>query len=175
MLFDLSCDAKIASGKNKINGWTLSNKMAGVFSMWPGLRVELLRRYQDPAFSGCHPLIEEVLAKSPDEGVVLALVRNYAARKRPFDGRLHSAIRELALEQRPVSDWPGVYELYGVAVPELRKQLFEMTGREGEEARIATACLTAIAELRDENGYVDSEPRHPDIQAGRPWPMEIPS
>jgi len=50
-----------------------------------------------------------------------------------------------------------------------------MTGDSSEVARPAASCLTAIDELRDEYGYVDSEPRHPDIEAGRSWPLEISS
>ncbi len=66
-----------------------------------------------------------------------------------------------------------MYGLYSIAVPDLRKKLFEMTGYIGAMGRVATACLTAIDELRDKHGYVDSEPRHPDIEAGRAWPLEI--
>ncbi len=172
MLFDLSCDPKVAGGKNKIGDWALSSKLAEFIGSRPDLRTELVRRYQDPNLATCHSLIEGVLTKSPDESVVLAMVRSYAARRKPFDGLLRSACEGVALERRPVSDWPGAYEIYGVAVPNLRKNLFAMTGDNGEEARVAAACLTAIDELRDEHGYVDSEPRHPDIEAGRSWPLE---
>ena len=49
-----------------------------------------------------------------------------------------------------------------------------MTADTGEEATVAAPCLTAIDELRDEYGSVDSEPRHPDIETGRSWPLDIP-
>ena len=38
-----------------------------------------------------------------------------------------------------------------------------MTHDNKEEALVAAACLTALDELRDEHGYVDSEARHPGI------------
>jgi hypothetical protein len=38
-----------------------------------------------------------------------------------------------------------------------------MTQGNSVEGRLASACLTALDELRDEYGYVDSEPRHPCI------------
>lgn len=175
MLFDLSCDPKVAGRKNKIGDWTLSRKLAEFIGSRPDLRAELVRRYQDPNLAACHPMIENVLTKSPDESVVLAMVRSYAARRKPFDGQLRIALEGVVLERRPLSDWPEAYELYGIAVPNLRKNLFAMTGDNGEEARVAAACLTAIDELRDEHGYVDSEPRHPDIEAGRSWPFEFPT
>jgi len=175
MIFDLLGDPEVAGGKNKIDGWTLSSKLAEVVGTLPSLRAELVRRYQDPSLFACHPLIEEVLAKSPDENVILAMVRSYWARRKPFDGHLRSAIEEVALERRPVSDWPGAYELYSVAVPELRKKLFALIGDDGEESRLAVACLTAIDEARDKHGHPNSEPRHPYIETGRPWPLGIPT
>jgi hypothetical protein len=42
-------------------------------------------------------------------------------------------------------------------------------------AGVAAACLLEIDKLRDEYGSVDSEPRHPDIETGRSWPVELPS
>ena len=120
-------------------------------------------------------MIEDVLAKSPDESVVLAMVRSYSKRGKPFDRTLGAAIEGVALERRPAPGWQGAYETYRVAVPELRRKLFAMTGDNSEEGRLAAACLTALDELRDEYGYVDSEPRHPDIEAGRSWPLEIPT
>jgi hypothetical protein len=36
---------------------------------------------------------------------------------------------------------------------------------------LAAACLTAIDELRDDYGPAESEPHHPNIDAGRPWPL----
>jgi len=162
MLFDLFCDPNVASEK-KIEGYVLSNKLSQIISGRSDLRAELVRRYQDPSLVACHSLIEEVLAKSPDESVVLAMVRSYSKRGKPFDGRLRAAIEGVALVRRPVSGWQGAYELYRVAIPELLKKLFAMTPTSGEEARVAEAALTAFNELRDEHGYVDSEPRHPGI------------
>ena len=47
-----------------------------------------------------------------------------------------------------------------------------MLNNEGYEAALASACLTAIDKLRDEHGRTDAEARHPDIETGRPWPIE---
>lgn len=170
LLLDICCDSQVGDRNNKIDSWTVSNKAAGYVSSHPSFRAELIRRYQDPAFAPCHRLIEDILSKSPDENTVLAMISSYAQTARPFDRRLHDAIEELALERHPVSNWSGAYELHGAAVPGLRKKLFEMTASDDDEGRTAATCLTVIDELRDEHGKVDSEPRHPDIQSGRPWP-----
>jgi hypothetical protein len=172
MLFDLRCDENLGSSSAKLDTWTISTELASLIITFPHLRDELIRRYQDPMLSACHSLIEQVLAKNPDSRALLALVQNYAAKNRGFDGSLRFAIEEAALEKRPVSPSSGSYELHPVAVPELRKQLFEMTGGEGGPARLASASLTTIDELRDERGRAASERRHPDIGSGRPWPPE---
>jgi hypothetical protein len=172
MIFDLRCDDNLGGSSAKLDTWTISTELASLITTFPGLREELIRRYQDSALSACHSLIEQVLAKNPDSGTLLALVQNYAAKNRGFDGSLRSAIEEAVLEKRPVSPSSGSYELHPVAVPELRKQLFEMTGGGGGPARLASACLTTIDELRDERGRAASERRHPDIGSGRPWPVE---
>jgi hypothetical protein len=113
MLFDLFFDLNVASGK-KIEGWTLSNKLSEVIGRRPDLRAELVRRYQDPRLAACHPMIEEILAKSPDKSVVLAMVRSYSKGEKPFDQRLRAAIEGVALERLPAPGWQGAYEIYRV-------------------------------------------------------------
>ncbi len=62
--------------------------------------------------------------------------------------------------------------LYSLPAPELRKDLFDLVvNSSAAEARLARECLCAIDEIRDDYGYVDSEPRHPDIATGVPWPL----
>jgi hypothetical protein len=84
---------------------------------------------------------------------------------------LQRAIHEAALSKQPAADWAGAYELHPVPLPELRKTLFAMTQDESPAtAALAKACLAAIDELRDEHGASEFEPRHPDVESGRPWP-----
>ena len=48
-----------------------------------------------------------------------------------------------------------------------------MHGADSRVATIAEACLSNIDCLRDSMmGAVESEPRHPDIASGKPWPRE---
>jgi hypothetical protein len=77
----------------------------------------------------------------------------------------------VALCKKPAGEWEGAYERYGVEIAALRKQLFSMLDGDAAEASLAEACLLTIDEVRDEYGRVDTEPRHPDIASGRPWPL----
>lgn len=114
-------------------------------------------------------VIGSAIGELGGEQELLTLVRGYAAEGRPFDGTLNSVVEGLALGKQPSDHWRGAYELYPVDVAPLRKQLFGLL--DGVTAQLAEACLTAIDELRDEHGRVESEPRHPDIASGRPWPL----
>jgi hypothetical protein len=60
-----------------------------------------------------------------------------------------------------------------VPLAALRKQLFGLFAANDAQSAVAEACLITIEELRDEHGRIDDEPRHPDIDSGRPWPKEV--
>src|SRR5262249_3597478 len=102
----------------------------------------------------------------------MEMVRSYARTGRPFDHRLHEAIRETALTRRPAVGWTtGAYELRPVALSEVRRELFGMLTGDATEVAVGEACLTAIDEVRDKHGPAPFEPRHPDIRSRRPWPL----
>jgi NACHT conflict system protein len=116
-------------------------------------------------------LLEAVVDKLGDPDALMAIIRSYLARTKPFDGSLRFAIEAVAIGQRPAPGWANAYEEFSVEMPQLRKQLFAMLEIESERA-LASACLTTIDELRDRHGRTDAEPRHPDIESDRPWPVE---
>jgi hypothetical protein len=90
---------------------------------------------------------------------------------REVTGQSHHALREAALDKRPTPGWTGAFDLHPVPLTALRRELFGMLEGAPHEAALAAACLTAIDELRDEYGSAESEPRHPDVETGRPWPL----
>jgi hypothetical protein len=137
---------------------------------FPDFRAEVYRRYERLAGPG-RDILEHAIAKAADAEGVLLLVRSYAVQSKPAS-YLHSAIKHVSVEYRPSSDWIGATEVFSVPVPELRKRLFAMTNDDTPEAKLAAGCLTIIDEFRDEYGLAESEPRHPDIDSGRPWPLE---
>ena len=162
---ELSCDAE---GSAKV---AISHQLAELAKKNSDLRTELVRRYEDESYRFCHSMIEKILVENPDTRVVLAMVRSYALRKKKFDGLLGNAIRGVALKEFKVSYRRSVFEIHSSAVPDLRRQLFGMLGGDSERTGLAEVCLTMIDRLRDEYGVAKSEPRHPDIESGRPWPL----
>ena len=73
--------------------------------------------------------------------------------------------------QTPIES-SGMQQLYSLPAPEVRKGLLDMVVNGNDaESRLATECLTVIDEIRDDYGHVESEPRHPNIAMGVPWPQ----
>ena len=64
-----------------------------------------------------------------------------------------------------------MYNMLPVSIASLRKTLLAMLD-DGDTrvAALAEECLVNIDYLRDYWGPAESEPRHPDIASGRPWP-----
>jgi hypothetical protein len=73
-------------------------------------------------------------------------------------------------EHVPAEGWKGVYNVVPVAAPKLRKTLLAMT-TDGGAMDVAARYLSAIDEIRDEHSAPLTEPRHPDLASGKPWPI----
>jgi hypothetical protein len=171
MLIDLVCDATLGSGRHAADVRSISQQLASFIRAHPELQAELPQRYESlPSESG-RELLEQVLSEVGNADYVMALVRGYARSRRAFDGQLHRALHDAALDQRPASGWIGAYDLHPVPLTSLRRELFGMLEGTQHEATLAAASLSAIDELRDEYGPAQAEPRHPDVETGRPWPL----
>jgi hypothetical protein len=171
LLLDLLCEGAFASKPGEMDTWTLSRKLAGAMRTHAGFRAEVYQRYECVHSSPGKAVLERAIAEVADEDGMLVLVESYARQGKPFDGLLHSAIEDVAVGKRQAADWPGAHEVFSVPVPDLRQRLFALVKDDKAETGLAAACLTAIDELRDRYGQPESEPRHPDIDSERPWPL----
>jgi hypothetical protein len=173
LLLDLICEGAAVAERGGMDAWTLARRLGGAMFAHADFRAEVYGRYRQLSPGLSKGILEYAIAEIGDTDGVLTLVRGYALQRKTFDGTLHAAIRHLAVGERPSANWAGANELVGVPIPELRKRLFAMVNDGAAETDLATACLTAIDEFRDDYGPVESEPRHPDINAGRPWPLAV--
>lgn len=170
-LLGFICEGAYTSKPGGIDAWTLYRKLAGVMRIDERFRAEVYQLYEsDTCGAGCG-ILEMAIAEAADEAGVLLVIRNYARQGKPFPGVLHAAIRQAAVGERPSDDWVGATVRFSLDVSGLRKELFKMISSGSAEASLAKQCLIAIDEVRDEHGAPDSEPRHPDIQSGQPWPI----
>ena len=163
-LLDLICNGKVDATQHGL----FSGKISDLVVRHPDVYHNILQRYgllSATAKSRIKPLIAEIA----NEEVLLVLVQSYSEDGLKFDWVLEKMINEIALGKKTLSH-SEVYEYYSVNVSDLRKKLFAMVN-EADAANVAASCLELIDELRDEYGSVDTEPRHPDIESGRPWPL----
>src|ERR1700730_5642276 len=165
------CERAFTSKPGGVDASTLFRKLAAAIRMDSDFRAEVDQQYERDTCVAGRDILERAIAEAADEAGVLLLIRNHARRGNPYSGSLHSAIRHVAVGQRPSEDWVGATVSFSVDVSGLRKELFRMIGGQTPEGKLAAKCLTAIDELRDEYGAPESEPRHPDIESGRPWPI----
>ena len=172
LLLDLICEGAAVQPGGR-DAWSLSRRLAGAMFAHPDIRAEVYSRCEHFTAGQGKEILEHAIAQVADADGVSTLVRSYAVQGRTFDGTVHSAIEHVALGEKPSVNWAGAKEVVSVPLTELRKRLFAMVKQDTAETGLAAACLTAIDKLRDDYGPAESEPRHPDIDSGRPWPLAI--
>jgi hypothetical protein len=103
---------------------------------------------------------------------VLALLEVNALEGRSLRSTsLPSALHNVLVGERPSSTFQGMREMFGLPAGDLRRRLHAVLTGSSAEAALATACLDEIDEIRDRYGSADSDRRHPNIAAGKPWPL----
>ena len=149
-------------------GYAHERQLQALMADAPALREKLLQRYAGGEFRRAGGPVEKALAASADGDTLLTLVEVKGPQGVTDTHYLHGAVEAAVLEHRPLGG--NSYEIHGVNAEKLRKGLFAMI--DGPSGELAKACLVRIDKLRDEHGRVEFEPRHPDIESKRPWPLE---
>jgi hypothetical protein len=161
-----------AARPERIESLHLGQQLAAYARRFPQVRAQMLLEYGRLPAGFARSVLEETLAQAGTPDALVALIQGYGTQGRAFDQRLARAAERLALGRRLSDQFSGAYELFGVPLGELRRDLFRMTTTEGPESTLALQCLLEIEQVRDEHGRLDAEPRHPDLESGRPWPRE---
>ena len=172
LLLDLICNASFTEQRGMLDDWSLGRAMSALMASNDQFRQDVYKRFQSINDGPARSVFKNAIAEAADSEGVFLLAREGAARDELFQStRLNTALRNVLFIQTPMES-SGMQQLHNLPAPELRKRFFEMlVNGNSVEARLASECLRAIDEIRDEYGYVDSEPRHPDITTGVPWPL----
>ncbi len=171
MLLELICDGEAKGEGGRPDTGIFGRRLAAGIKSHPEFRADVYARAASGVALPAMEILEYAVAKTPDEAGVMLLVSCHAATGRAFSGTLASAIENLIVERRPLSDWDGAYKQISTPAPLLRKRLFELSRTAtATDSSLALACLVHIDELRDTHGVASGEPRHPDIASGAPWP-----
>ncbi|WP_199554843.1 NACHT domain-containing protein [Sandaracinobacteroides hominis] len=154
-----------------VDGWRSSRELGALIEKFPEVRRQVYDLLKEGASSPALALLARAVTESPDgEGLLLLVDMESKQKRSMLDWR---AIEAVVTEHVPVENWSNAYNVVPVAAAELRQALLARTANGGPKDA-AARCLTAIDEIRDERGAPVSEPRHPDLASGKPWPIITP-
>jgi hypothetical protein len=151
--------------------WHMARQLGGLIGEHPELRTHVYQLLKDGATTPGLALLARVVAEDPDADGLLLLIRIEIEHKRSFMS--WSTIENVVTEHVPSENWKGTYNVVPVPAVELRRKLLAMT-TDGSPTDAAARCLNRIDKIRDDYGTPDSEPRHPDLASGKPWPIMMP-
>lgn len=150
------------------SSWHVACQLGAFFDEYPELRKYVYQLLEDEEIKPGQQLLGQAVAENPDAEGLLLLVKLEIQHKRNFTSR--RTVEKVVTEQVPVENWEGAYNVVPTPTIELRRKLLAMTN-DGGPADVAARCLSQIDEIRDEYGTPTSEPRHPDLESGKQWPI----
>lgn len=151
--------------------WHMAHRLAGLISEHSELRTHVYQLLKDGATTPGLALLGQTVAETPDADGLQLLIKIEIEHKRSFIS--WRTIENVVTEHVPSENWKGAYDIVPVPAIELRRKLLAMT-TDGGDTDVAARCLRQIDEIRDDYGTPDSEPRHPDLASGKPWPIILP-
>lgn len=155
------------------DNFQMASQLGGLIVQHPEVRAHVyqLLRVGDGADVSGLVLLARAVAESPDVDGLLLLIKLEVERKGSYIS--WRTMENVVTEHVPSEDWTGSYEVIAVPAGELRRELLAMT-TDGGPSDVGARYLNQIDKIRDDYGIPDSEPRHPDLISGKPWPMMTP-
>lgn len=163
-----------AQGVFNVNGggdqWHMPRRLADLIDEHVELRAHVYDLFKTGTNSPGFALLARAIAENPDTDGLLLLIQFEIEHKRAFVS--WRTIQHVVTEHVPSENCQGACV---VAVPavDLRRKLLAMT-TDGGPTDVAAQYLTQIDKVRNEYGIPESEPRHPDLASGKPWPIMTP-
>jgi len=151
--------------------WYVAHQLSGLIVEHPELRSHVYQLLNDGATTPGLAMLAQAIAENPDVDGLLLLIRIEIEHNRSFIS--WQTTENVVTEHIPSENWKGVNDIVPVPAVDLRRELLAMA-TDGGPTDAAARCLNQIDEIRDEYGTQDSEPRHPDLASGKPWPIMVP-
>ena len=154
--------------------WGIREVFKTIISNHPTVREGLIKRISKKeaakqrlfiaSMTGFHEEIEEDL--------FIAIFESSDPTETDTFSRLFSSIEGLATEKQPVDGNDSSYHMKPFDITSVRKKLFQYASSDTPLSNIANDILNEIDRVRDEYGHPSSEPRHPDINSGKAFPLD---
>ena len=165
-VIDLIIEGRFDSESNSLR--PLEQALGKYISEYPHLRNYVYDVLGKESVPSSHQILVKALSYCLDmKGILLLVGLENSTQRRLFDWY---ALRDVIYERIPDQNWKEAYTLSPLPALELRQKLLAMT-MDGGATDAAAGCLKTIDEIRDELGVPVSEPRHPDLGSGKPWPI----
>lgn len=170
-------DPKIAQPKMEIPTdyfarETLSQAIADLCRQHKEIETTVFELCNERLADSQREIIANVIEKlSTSDAIIAGLKLISDKSKNPKSYPLRRAIEHLLVKQVPVPWHMGAYELEPQEDKEIRYRLFDMAIDDRRRCRTAFELLGFIHKLRFEYGKPPTEPRHPNLQRGKPWPL----
>ena len=148
--------------------WALAQELGGLIDEYPDLRAHVYDLLRDGLSTSGLAQLARAIAENPDEDGLLLLIRLEKDPSHSWIG--WQTIERVVTEHVPAEDWKGAYNVVPIPAVELRRKLLAMT-TDGGPSDAAARCLNGIDRIRDDYGAPETEPRHPDLKSGKPWPI----
>ncbi|WP_306623897.1 MULTISPECIES: NACHT domain-containing protein [Agrobacterium] len=171
LFLDLFADGALEASVGDLSRWNIAREFSEVSKKFPVVKAEIRRRYMG-AQGLERKVYEQIFAEIGESGDLMAIVRSYAELGKPFDDTLRRVVHSVALRHQPIDGSSTHFEIYPSSVAGVRAFLFGIASNLGVGSDLAKHCLVELDELRDEHGFADEDPRHPDIASDLPWPPE---
>ena len=161
----------IFNGKSGGDQWHMSRRLADLIDEHAELRAHVYDLFKTGINSPGLALLARAIAENPDTDGLLLLIQFEIEHKRAFVS--WRTIQHVVTKHVPNENWQGAYSVVAVPAIDLRRKLLAMT-TDGGPTDVAARYLTQIDKVRAEYGIPESEPRHPDLASGKPWPIMTP-
>jgi hypothetical protein len=148
--------------------WALARELGGLIDEYPDLRAYVYDLLRDGLSASGLALLARAIAENPDEDGLVLLI---SLEKDPSHSLIGwQTVERVVTEHVPAEDSKGAYNVVPVPAVKLRRKLLAMT-TDGGPSDAAVRTLNEIDKIRDEYGAPETEPRHPDLKSGKPWPV----
>ena len=148
--------------------WNMSELVAKLMDDHPGLRRHVYRILNELPHSSPTALLARAVAETPDDDGFLLLLQLELAHGNSYI--TWQTTGRVMTKRVPIPDSLHSYTVVPVPAVELRRRLLVLTS-DADLGDAAARYLTIFDEIRDECGAPESEPRHPDLASGLPWPL----
>lgn len=170
-ILSLACSPQ--TGRTQHRDWFgMANVLSVLLDKQPDVRRELLTRITTESGLAELPVIAHVLPSIVTERDIIALIQVWD----PHDNDRSShillrAVHDMAVKDRPI-EGSNAFEREPSDLSTLRSELFQLYAAGGARGEFAAKLLRTIDTQRDTYGRPLSEPRHPNLALGIPWPPE---